>query len=113
MGGAVVSRALRDRVRAAFPGVRGGAGTLYGLTEAGGGLAAGAGSEMERRPGWVGRPLPVGGVEIKDPDSNGGGEILARAPTAMSGHWGETAAPPDAGSAGANRVLGRTAGRRG
>jgi len=96
MGGAVVSRELRERVRAAFPGVRGVAGTLYGLTEAGGVLAAGAGSEMERRPGCVGRPLPVVEVQIKDSDSNGVGEILARTPTAMSGYWGETAATVDA-----------------
>jgi len=96
MGGAVVSRELRERVHAAFPGVRGGAGTLYGLTEAGGVLAAGAGSEMERRPGCVGRPLPVVEVRIKNPDSNGVGEILARTPTAMSGYWGETSATVDA-----------------
>jgi acyl-CoA synthetase (AMP-forming)/AMP-acid ligase II len=83
MGGAVVSPELREKVRAAFPGVRGGAGTLYGLTE------------MERRPGCVGRPLPVVEVRIKDPDSNGVGEILARTPTAMSGYWGETAATID------------------
>ncbi len=95
MGGAVVSRALRDRVRAAFPGVRGG-GTLYGLTEAGGVLAAGAGSEMERRPGCVGRPLPVVEVRIKNPDVDGVGEILARTPTAMSGYWGEPSATVDA-----------------
>jgi long-chain acyl-CoA synthetase len=96
MGGAVVSRELRERVRAAFPGVRGGAGTLYGLTEAGGVLAAGAGSEMERRPGCVGRPLPVVEVRIKNPDVDGVGEILARTPTAMSGYWGETSATVDA-----------------
>jgi long-chain acyl-CoA synthetase len=96
MGGAVVSRELRERVRVVFPGVRGGAGTLYGLTEAGGVLAAGVGSEMEQRPGCVGRPLPVVEVRIKDPDSNGVGEILARTPTAMSGYWGETAATVDA-----------------
>src|SRR6266851_4903337 len=95
MGGAVVSRELRDRVRAAFPGVRGGGGTLYGLTEAGGVLAAGAGSEMEQRPGCVGRPLPVVEVRIKNPDVDGVGEILARTPTAMSGYWGEPSATAD------------------
>jgi len=95
MGGAVVSRELRDRVRAAFPGVRGGGGTLYGLTEAGGVLAAGAGSEMEQRPGCVGRPLPVVEVRIKNPDVDGVGEILARTPTAMSGYWGEPSATVD------------------
>ncbi len=96
MGGAVVSRELRDRVRAAFPGVRRGAGTLYGLTEAGGVLAAGAGSEMEGWPGCVGRPLPVVEVRIKNPDPDGVGEILARTPTAMSGYWGEASVTVDA-----------------
>lgn len=96
MGGAAVSRELRDRVRAAFPRVRGGGGTLYGLTEAGGVLAAGAGSEMEMRPGCIGRPLPVVEVQIKHPDADGVGEVLARTPTAMSGYWGETSATVDA-----------------
>ncbi len=96
MGGAAVSRELREKVRAAFPGVRGGGGTLYGLTEAGGVLAAGSGSEIAQRPGCVGRPLPVVEVQIKNPDADGVGEILARTPTAMSGYWGETSTPIDA-----------------
>lgn len=96
MGGANVSRELRDKVRAAFPGVRGGGGTLYGLTEAGGVLAAGSGSEIAQRPGSVGRPLPVVEVQIKNPNGDGVGEIFARTPTAMSGYWGETSTPIDA-----------------
>ncbi|SRR6266487_1132293 len=96
MGGASVSRELRDKVRAAFPGVHGGGGTLYGLTEAGGVLAAGSGSEIAQRPGCVGRPLPVVEVQIKNADVDGIGEILARTPTAMSGYWGETSTAIDA-----------------
>jgi long-chain acyl-CoA synthetase len=107
MGGASVSRELRDKVRAAFPGVRGGGGTLYGLTEAGGVLAAGAGSEMERRPGCVGRLLPIVEVQIKNPDVDGAGEILVRTPTAMSGYWGETSTPIDAEGWVATGDLGR------
>ncbi len=56
---------------------------------------AGAGSEMEQRPGCVGRPLPVVEVRIKNPDVDGVGEILARTPTAMSGYWGEPSATVD------------------
>lgn len=97
MGGANVSGELRDKVRRAFTGVRGGGGSLYGLTEAGGVLAAGSGSEMVKRPGCVGRPLPVVEVKIKDPSPEGVGEILARTPTAMSGYWGEEESPPASG----------------
>jgi long-chain acyl-CoA synthetase len=107
MGGANVSRELREKVRVAFPGVRGGGGTLYGLTEVGGVIAAGAGSEIEQRPGCVGRPLPVVEVRIKHPDAGGVGEILARTPTAMSGYWGETSTPIDAEGWVATGDLGR------
>jgi len=58
MGGAAVSPELRQRVAASFPGVRSGAGSLYGLTEAGGVLAAGSGPDLDQRPGCVGRALP-------------------------------------------------------
>ncbi len=63
MGGAAVSPELRQRVAASFPGVRAGAGSLYGLTEAGGVLAAGSGPDLDDRPGCVGRALPV--VELR------------------------------------------------
>ncbi|BBL79274.1 fatty acid--CoA ligase [Rubrobacter xylanophilus] len=89
MGGASVSSELREKVHRAFPSVRGGGGSLYGLTEAGGVLAAGSGPEMAKRPGCVGRPLPVVEIKIKDPSPEGVGEILARTPTAMSGYWGK------------------------
>jgi len=107
MGGANVSRELREKVRVAFPGVRGGGGTLYGLTEVGGVIAAGAGSEIAQRPGCVGRPLLVVEVRIKQPDADGVGEILARTPTAMSGYWGETSTPIDAEGWVATGDLGR------
>ncbi len=90
MGGASVSSELREKVRESFTNVRGGGGSLYGLTEAGGVLAAGSGTDIAERPGCVGRPLPVVEIKIKNPSSEGVGEILARTPTAMSGYWGES-----------------------
>jgi long-chain acyl-CoA synthetase len=89
MGGAAVSPEVRDKIGAAFPAIRKRVGSLYGLTEAGGVLAAGSGSDVEGRPQCVGRPLPVVEVRIADPDSNGVGEILARTPSAPNGYWGD------------------------
>jgi long-chain acyl-CoA synthetase len=82
MGGAPVSRALRERVRDVFPAVVRGAGVSYGLTEAGGVVAAGIGPALADRPGSVGRPLPLVEVRIAD------GEILVRSAAVMTGYWG-------------------------
>ena len=89
MGGAAVSPELRQRVAASFPGVRSGAGSLYGLTEAGGVLAAGSGPELDDRPGCVGRALPVVELRIASPGPDGVGEIQARTPTATDGYLGD------------------------
>jgi long-chain acyl-CoA synthetase len=40
--------------------------------------------------------LPIVEVQIKNPDGDGVGEILARTPAAMSGYWGETSTSIDA-----------------
>jgi long-chain acyl-CoA synthetase len=87
ISGASVSTALLDRVRSAFPSARRSAGTVYGMTEAGGTLTAVAGAAMEDRPGTVGRPLPTVELRISEPDADGVGEIEARSPTLMSGYW--------------------------
>jgi long-chain acyl-CoA synthetase len=89
MGGAPVSPDLRDRIAASFPGVKGRAGSLYGLTEAGGVLAAGSGRDVSGRPGCVGRALPVVELRISRPDADGTGEIQARTPTATGGYLGD------------------------
>jgi long-chain acyl-CoA synthetase len=89
MGGAAVSPELRQRVTASFPGVKSGAGSLYGLTEAGGVLAAGSGPDLDDRPGCVGRALPVVELRIAGPGPDGTGEIQARTPTATDGYLGD------------------------
>jgi long-chain acyl-CoA synthetase len=89
MGGSAVSPELRERVATAFPGVKSRVGSLYGLTEAGGVLAAGSGKEVAGRPGCVGRALPVVELRIANPDADGVGEIQARTPTSTGGYLGE------------------------
>jgi long-chain acyl-CoA synthetase len=64
-------------------------GSLYGLTEAGGVLAAGSGGDVAGRPGCVGRALPVVELRIASPDAVGIGEIQARTPTSTGGYLGE------------------------
>ncbi|GAA0617249.1 hypothetical protein GCM10009547_19300 [Sporichthya brevicatena] len=90
MGGAPVSPELRRRVREVFPGVSRGAGVSYGLTEAGGVVAAGLGPDLDRRPGSVGRPTPLVDVRIVD------GEIQVRSPAVMTAYWGSADNPVDA-----------------
>ena len=96
MGGAAVSAELRERVAAAFTGVKSRVSSLYGLTEAGGVLAAGSGTDISSRPGCVGRALPVVELRIHQPDSDGVGEIRARTPTATGGYLGEDGGVTDA-----------------
>jgi long-chain acyl-CoA synthetase len=98
MGGSAVSPELRERVAAAFPGMRARnrVGSLYGLTEAGGVLAAGSGRDVAGRPGCVGRALPVVELRIADPDAEGVGEIQARTPTSTGGYLGEPGGIADA-----------------
>jgi long-chain acyl-CoA synthetase len=96
MGGAAISPELRQRVAAAFTNVRGRVGSLYGLTEAGGVLAAGSGQDVRDRPGCVGRALPVVELRIQNPDAEGVGEIQARTPTVTDGYLGEAGGIADA-----------------
>ena len=96
MGGAAISAELRDKLRSAFPGVKKSVGSLYGLTEAGGVLAAGSAQDVDGRPGCVGKALPIVEIRIADPDAAGNGEILARTPTATLGYWADPAPIADA-----------------
>ena len=58
------------------------------MTEAGGFLTAATGRDLEQYPGTVGRPYPVVELSIDGPDTDGVGEILARAPSVMNGYVG-------------------------
>jgi long-chain acyl-CoA synthetase len=89
LGGSAVPANLRERIREAFPNVKERVGSLYGLTETGGLLAAGAGSEIGSHPGRVGKALPVVELKIADPDENGVGEISGRTPNVPEGYLGE------------------------
>jgi long-chain acyl-CoA synthetase len=82
-------------VSTSFSGVKGRVGSLYGLTEAGGVLAAGSGRDIADRPGCVGRALPVVELRIARPDAGGIGEIQARTPTTTSGYLGDDAGVAD------------------
>jgi acyl-CoA synthetase (AMP-forming)/AMP-acid ligase II len=89
LGGAHVTTALLERIRAKIPRFRQrGLANTWGMTEAGGFLTIALGPELERYPGTVGRPYPVVELQICDPDGDGIGEILARSPTVMLGYVG-------------------------
>ncbi|WP_256354290.1 class I adenylate-forming enzyme family protein [Variovorax sp. dw_308] len=89
MGGAAIPHELRAEVKRAFPKTDKRVGSMYGLTEAGGVIAAGSGSDLEGRPGCVGKPLPAVEVRIRNANAEGVGEITARTPTATSGYLGD------------------------
>lgn len=84
VSGTHVSTQMIEQVREAFPTAGRNAGTIYGMTEAGGTLTSATGRELATRPGTVGRPFPVVELKIKEPDSSGKGEIIARSPTNMT-----------------------------
>jgi long-chain acyl-CoA synthetase len=90
VSGTHVSPQMIEQVRQAFPTARRNAGTIYGMTEAGGTLTVATGKDLVFRPGTVGRPFPVVELKIKDPDSSGTGEIIARSPTNMTGYLGSS-----------------------
>jgi long-chain acyl-CoA synthetase len=91
LGGSAVTPELSDRLRAAFPAVRRGVSTIYGMTEAGGTVAVASGALMAEHPQTAGRPLPVVEMRIGKPDETGTGEIIVRTPSQMLGYWGEDA----------------------
>jgi long-chain acyl-CoA synthetase len=96
-GGAPVSPALQERMRAAFPRARTSMGIGYGLTETTSMVTVAWGEELERHPTSVGRPLPTLEIEVRDAEGRalpeaGEGEIHVRGPVVMQGYWGR----PDA-----------------
>ncbi|MFC9903868.1 class I adenylate-forming enzyme family protein [Rhodococcus sp. NPDC127593] len=87
LGGSASTPAFRRTVQERFPNLKGGgAGSMYGLTEAGGLLAMGTSREISERPGCVGKLLPPIEVTIATPDADGNGEILVNCPGLMSGY---------------------------
>jgi long-chain acyl-CoA synthetase len=94
IAGTYVPTELIERVRVEFPAARRSAGTIYGMTEAGGTLTSVAGPAMEQRPGTVGRTLPTVEIRIADPDEDDVGEIQAMSPTLMDGYWNDRTEQP-------------------
>lgn len=89
LGGAPVSAALLDRMRAKLPQLeKRGLANTWGMTESGGFVTVAGNRDLERYPGTVGRPYPVAELHILDPDESGRGEILLRSPTVMQGYLG-------------------------
>jgi long-chain acyl-CoA synthetase len=91
LGGSPVTPELTDRLRAAFPSVRRGVSTVYGMTEAGGTVAAASGALMADHPQTSGRPMPIVEVRIDAQDEAGAGEIVVRTPSQMLGYWAQAA----------------------
>lgn len=89
LGGAPVTTALLNRIRAKLPRLRErGLSNTWGMTEAGGFLTVADARDLTLHPGSVGRPYPVVEIRIADPDDDGVGEVLARSPTVMNGYVG-------------------------
>jgi acyl-CoA synthetase (AMP-forming)/AMP-acid ligase II len=89
LGGAPVTTALLDRIRAKLPRLRErGLSNTWGMTEGGGFLTVADARDLSLHPGTVGRPYPVVEIRIADPDDDGVGEVLARSPTVMNGYVG-------------------------
>jgi long-chain acyl-CoA synthetase len=94
IAGTYVPADLLERVRVELPSARRSAGTIYGMTEAGGTLTAVAGAAMDQRPGTVGRPLPTVELRIASADEDGVGEIQAMSPTLMDGYLNDHVEEP-------------------
>jgi long-chain acyl-CoA synthetase len=87
LGGSPVAEQLRERAAKWFPNVARGLAVTYGLSEACGVVATGAGAEVRERRGTVGRPLVTCEIRIDEPDDAGVGEIMVRSPGVMLGYW--------------------------
>jgi acyl-CoA synthetase (AMP-forming)/AMP-acid ligase II len=95
LGGAPLHSDLAERIRTGLPGARARIATGYGLSENGGQATAASDSDTTRRPGTSGRVLPLAEVKIVARAGMPDGEILIRAPTQMSGYFGEDSSPID------------------
>lgn len=89
LGGAPVTPALLDRIKAKLPRLRErGLSNTWGMTEGGGFLTVADARDLNSHPGTVGRPYPVVEIRIAEPGDDGVGEVLARSPTVMNGYAG-------------------------
>ncbi|MCX2929880.1 class I adenylate-forming enzyme family protein [Mycobacterium sp. CVI_P3] len=94
MGGSLVVPELADKIARGLPSARRSISSIYGQTESGGALTSAGGTELLDKPGCVGKPLSTTEILIDEPDEDGVGEVLARAPTLMSGFLDGNAANP-------------------
>ncbi|WP_123023269.1 class I adenylate-forming enzyme family protein [Mycolicibacterium stellerae] len=92
MGGSLVVPELAEKIARGLPSARRSISSIYGQTESGGALTSAGGTDLLDKPGCVGKPLPTSEIMIADPDADGVGEVLARAPTLMAGFVGEDVA---------------------
>jgi acyl-CoA synthetase (AMP-forming)/AMP-acid ligase II len=87
MGGAPIPPRLLETVVERLPQLkRGGLGNNWGMTESGGFLTSAGAADLAERPGTAGLPAPCAQVRIADPDPDGIGEVVVRAPTMMLGY---------------------------
>lgn len=89
LGGAPVTDKLLTLLVTKLPQLgRRGLANTWGMTETGGFCTVAGNTDLELRPGTVGRPYPVAELRIDAPDSTGVGEVLLRSPTVMLGYLG-------------------------
>lgn len=91
------SPALKDRVRAAVPGVQAALADSYGLTEASTAATVATSMDLALHPTTVGRPIPSVALSIRDADGRlvpdgQEGEIWLRSQFIMLGYWDDAAA---------------------
>ncbi len=100
VGGAPVSPAVQDAIRAAFPSTGGAMGMGYTSTEGGAVVANIGGPEFLAHPTSTGRPTHTTEIELRDSDGNvvpegHYGEVHVRSAYLMLGYWND----PDATAA--------------
>jgi long-chain acyl-CoA synthetase len=89
LGGAPLPATLLARMQDKLPQLqRRGLANTWGMTESGGFVTVAGNRDLAERPGTVGRPYPGSELAIHDPDADGVGEVILRAPTVMTGYLG-------------------------
>ncbi len=92
-GGAPTSPALQEKMRRAAPNGASAIGLGYGLSETVTAVAMIGGSDLEKHPTSVGRPMPTHDIEIRGEDGETRlgegeqGEIFVRSPYLMLEYW--------------------------
>ena len=102
-GGMMVPARLLEAASARLPDAPGGLTVGYGMTEMAF-LTMIAGTEARRRPGAVGKPIPGAEIEVREPDGNGEGELVARSAAMMAGYLPARAGDPGAGDPGGGPI---------